>query len=396
MNTEYRRMQIARSTLLLDFPFFGVLALGLRLTEDPACDTAWTDGKSLGFNADFTRTLSADQLLGLIAHEVMHCACGHPWRRDGREHKQWNVAADHAINHVIRDAGLKLPDNVLLDDQYKGKWAEWIYDRIGAKPQQQSSNGNQGNGQQQSGTGQSQPGTDNGQPDQSQQPGNDPSSFGEVRDAPSDAGTPTESDWQQTLQQCSRMAKGRGTMAGSTLEVIDQISKPRVDWRSLLRRYVQDAARSDYSWTRPNTRYIPGGLYLPALNVPSMGRMVIAVDTSGSIDTVQLQQFAGEIDAIVADMQPESVDVIYCDTRVHRVDTFMRGEHVTMNAVGRGGTSFVPVFEHVETDGVPPVVLVYFTDLDGSFPSIAPDYPVVWAATDGARSVPFGDVVPCE
>src|SRR5690242_20345889 len=121
---QMKRVQIARSTLLLDQPFFGVLALGLELTEDATCKTAWTNGQSLGFSPAFVDTLTDDELKGLIAHEVMHCACGHPWRRDARDHTRWNEAADYAINAVLRDAGFALPSGALLDASYDGKWAE--------------------------------------------------------------------------------------------------------------------------------------------------------------------------------------------------------------------------------------------------------------------------------
>lgn len=368
-----KRIQIARTTLLLDQPFFGVLALGLTVIEDPTCETAWTNGHTLGFSPTFVATLNDDQLMAVVAHEVMHCACGHPWRRNGRDAERWNKAADYAINSILHDAKFALPPTALLDAQYKGKWAEWIYDRLPADP----------------------PNDDQGARPSPQSSG-DPGGLGEVRDAPADTNSPTEADWQQQATQAARLAPA-GTMPGDTREDINQALRPRVDWRSLLRRYVQEVAKADYSWTRPNVRYIPLGLYLPSLHSHVCGPLAIAIDTSGSIDTVLLAQFASEVRTIADELQPSRVDVLYCDSKVHRVDRFERGDAITISAVGRGGTAFAPVFARIAEDGETPACLIYLTDLDGSFPAVAPDYPVIWASYGRSSSVaPFGDTVPCE
>jgi predicted metal-dependent peptidase len=362
-----KRVQRARTTMLIDMPFFGVLALQLQVIEDPTCQTAWTNGQAIGFNPAFVATLSSDALIALIAHEVMHCACGHPWRESGRQHGRWNQAADYAINPIIVDAGMTLPAGGLIDPQYHGKSAEWIYDRLPDSPDDGSGNNPQG----------------------------------EVRNAPADDSNdpnaepvPTESDWQQLTKQAIQAAKMQGKLPGSMLRDLEQSTAPIVDWRSLLRRYMQDITTSDYSWSQPNRRYLTSGLYLPSLRSHACGKIAIAVDTSGSIDAITLAQFAGEMQAIIDDMQPSSVDVLYCDAHVHRVDTFERGESLEMHPAGGGGTSFSPVFEHYDNDQHDsPVVLVYFTDMYGSFPDAA-DYPVIWASTSSVDTAPFGDVVP--
>lgn len=354
-----KQVQIARTTLLLDQPFFGVLALQLNLVEDSTCDTAWTNGQSLGFNPAFINSLSADERVGLIAHEVMHVAAGHPWRRDNRNPQRWNVAADYAINDILTEAKFKLPEGGLLDKQYSGKSSEWIYDRL---PESDDNNGGKGRG------------------------------MGEVRDAPTDGDAPTEADWQQATQQSLQAAKAQGKLPASLARQLADAVAPIVDWRSLLRRYIQEVVKADYSWSRPNVRYIPSGIYLPELRSIACGRIAIGIDTSGSIDNVLLQQFAAEVQAIASELSPSSVDVIYCDAAVNRVDTFDRGDLITMHPCGGGGTDFAPVFAQLEGD--PPVVLVYLTDLYGSFPDQAPDYPVIWAS-NGSDQAPFGDVVPC-
>lgn len=362
---QLRRVQSARTTLLLDQPFFGVLALQLQLLDDPTCPTAWTDGTSVAFSPAFVDTLSQDELIAVLAHEVMHCACGHQWRRDSREPKRWNVAADYAINGLLKEAGFRLPASALLDDRLTGRSAEWIYDRL-----PHGTDNEQGTGPE--------PGT------------------GEVRDAPADS-TQSEADWQQVTKQAAKIAAGQGKLPASMRRDLDQLTAPRVDWRSTLRRYVQEVTRADYSWSRPNVRYLASGLFLPALHAIACGPIVVAVDTSGSIDSVLLAQFGAEIQTIADELQPSRITVMYCDADVQRVDTFERGDRIILAADGGGGTNFCPVFEAVDASGDTPAVLVYLTDLDGTFPEQAPDYPVVWCKAGGYRTrVPFGDLVDCE
>lgn len=98
----------ARAGLVLDHPFFGSLALRLKMVEDPSCDSAWTDGVSLGFNPAWIDGLSLEQTKGLWAHEVMHLAAAHHARRQQREHVLWNHACDQAINGPLTAAGMVL------------------------------------------------------------------------------------------------------------------------------------------------------------------------------------------------------------------------------------------------------------------------------------------------
>jgi predicted metal-dependent peptidase len=127
-----------------------------------------------------------------------------------------------------------------------------------------------------------------------------------------------------------------------------------------------------------------------------MGPLVVAIDTSGSVDDVLLGQCACEVNAIIDDVAPERVTILYADTHVRRADVYERGETVEVHHVGGGGTDFRPVFDYVAADpDGPPAALVYLTDLDGDFPEHAPEYPVLWAAPYPryVAGAPFGDVV---
>ena len=124
------RIQKARTALLLDHPFFGSLLYRLKDRESRAVKTMATDGVSLLWNPEFVETLTAATLAGTLAHEVMHPALHHHLRRSGRDPRRWNVACDYAINPLLVDAGLALPEGVLLENRFRGMSAEQIYNLL--------------------------------------------------------------------------------------------------------------------------------------------------------------------------------------------------------------------------------------------------------------------------
>jgi predicted metal-dependent peptidase len=364
----------ARRSLILDHPFFGVLSLKLELVEDPSVNTFCTDGRKLWFNPDYAMSLSRYEAQGVVAHEVLHCANGHCWRREQREHELWNEACDYAINPIVLDAGMLLPEGALDGEPYRGMSAEEIYENLLNQRQdnQESSSGSD------SGSGAS---------------GNSPGSpsCGEVIDSESDQKSELQAEWSVSVLSAAKQAEAMGNLPAGLERLVEGIKNPPQDWRAILRRFVQANARNDYSWSQPNSRYIHMGLYMPALRSESMPPMVVAVDTSGSIDELTINQFIREINAIVDEMQPERVHVVYCDFDISKIDVFERGETVTFTPVGGGGTDFCPVFEWVQNEGITPACLVYLTDMGGIFPETAPDYPVLWGDTMGTIKAPWGE-----
>ena len=397
-----KRMIAARATLVLDEPFWGTLALRLRLVEDPSCDTAWVDGRTLGFNPKFVCALPTfAQTIGLLAHEVCHCVLGHPWRRESREAGRWNEACDRALNPMLRDASFHLPEGALLelDPSHRGKSAEWIFNRL-PQPVENDCNscGGTGSGEQsEDGTGAAKDCT--ACDGSGKQPSDTPPVPGEVRDAPpsesDEDAAATEDDWRQGVQQAAALAAGQGKLPATLARVVEHVAEARVDWRSVLRRFAQETAQADYSWAQPNRRYMAQGLFLPSLHSREMGPLVIGVDTSGSIDQKLLEIFAAEAKAVIEELQPRRVHVMYCDTVVQKQEVFERGDTITIEASGGGGTDFRPVFKALEDLEEPPVCLIYLTDLRGTFPAEDPGLPVMWVTTHWNKNTvaPFGEVV---
>ena len=396
--TAARQIANARAALVLGQAFFGALALRLKVVEDPTCSTLWVDGESMGYSPQFVENLTPPQVEFGVAHEVLHVSNGHPWRRDNRDPRLWNEACDYAINPVLIAAGFEPIDGCLLDPAYEGKSAEWIYDRLlDQQQQQQQQQGDQGNQGQQGDQGQQEP-QQGDQPQQGQQQGQqgdqqpqEQPQPGEVRDAPAAADAPTEHEWQQATQQAATAAKGRGELGGELRRQVEQILQPRVDWQAVLRRFVDQAARADYTWTQPSPRYIASGLYLPALQSAEMGPLAVAVDTSGSVDSVTLAQLLAEVQAIADELQPAQVHVLSCDTRVRSIDTYERGEPIDSDLIGGGGTRFQPVFDAIAELDEQPAAIIYLTDLEGP-DAVDPEIPTIWACTTDLIA-PWGETV---
>ena len=374
------KMTAARTSLVLESPFFGTLALSLKMHADDTCQTAWTDGRSLGYNPAWIETLNHSQVTALVAHKVMHCACGHPWRRDSRSMKNWNVACDKAINQELSKSGFTLPQGALYPSGDEiGKSAEWIFARV----REDETDDANGNGQ---GTGNTpMPGTGQGKPDP----------LGELRDAPigpdSDGEpAPTEQEWKQKAAQAMSQAKMAGKMPAGLARDIQAALKAKIDVRSLLLRFFSERTNSDYTWNRPNARYIPCGLYLPALESRELGEIAIGIDTSGSVNAVSLQYARSILESIIEELSPAAVTVYYFDSEVASIDHFDKGDSLTWKPQGGGGTDFTPVLSAIEKDGNA-VCAVIITDLDGPFP-VSCGLPVIWLSTEEGTA-PFGETV---
>src|SRR5262249_28092125 len=99
------KVQRARLQPMLRHPY-PAAALGrlpvVNADELGWCETMATDGYTIYFNSSFCEGLSEDALVGVFAHEVLHCILGHIDRRGSRHRVLWNVAIDHATNLLLK------------------------------------------------------------------------------------------------------------------------------------------------------------------------------------------------------------------------------------------------------------------------------------------------------
>src|SRR6056297_1079331 len=124
-------MYDTRKKLVLDYPFFGTLALSMEIKETHSTPTLSTNGKDLRFNPDFTNSLSQKERIFCFLHEIGHIIFMHHFRRGDRDPDIWNMAGDYAINIMLSDSvDIDFPENCLIDAKYTGWSTEKIYDEL--------------------------------------------------------------------------------------------------------------------------------------------------------------------------------------------------------------------------------------------------------------------------
>lgn len=352
----------ARIALITEQPFWGALALRLRLVEEPSIKTLAVDGEHIFYNPEFINSLSGELCKSAVAHEVGHCVYEHIARRGDRDPKKWNYAGDYVINQVLSDCGFEIGQGWLLNPQYKDMTSDHIYSMLPDLP------------------------PDGGGPGQPGGP------LCDIMDANKEVNAASVDEWKIATVMAAQTAKQAGKLPGTLERFIHDMINPKADWRSVLRRFIVEVSKNDYSWQRPKKMMVPFGYYLPTLFSESMGELITIVDTSGSIDDHQLQVFGSEIIAARASVRPRMTRNIYCDTRVNHIDEFEQNDECTFKMHGGGGTDFRPPFERIEQEGWKPAAVLYFTDGYGTFPDVAPDYPVLWCMTTPVQP-PWGEVV---
>jgi predicted metal-dependent peptidase len=396
--TPQEKILKAKTALLMDYPFFGSIACKWQYEQDATIETGACNSKRLRYNPAWIDGLSLPKVKGFIAHEVLHIANGHHLRRADRDKEHWNAACDYAINPVLIKNGLDLPDGYL--DGFGDSSAEEIYSEIyQKKPDPDGDPEPSGDGQQ--GDGNDGPGDDTGDGDGDSPP--DPGRCGAVEDLEGEDGEQlspaelkqAETDNRVDLAQATQIARNMGLEPAGMTGLIEDILYPKLDFESLLQRFVQRSARDNYSWSPPNRRFISLDIYLPSLRSDSI-ELIIAVDTSGST-LGDLDLFCGSVNAILATFSRVKVTVLYCDAAIQGdpVEFSENDLPVKIEFRGGGGTSFRPVFEYVEQENLDPDCLIYLTDMYGSFPDRAPDYPTLWACVTD-EIAPFGETVKLE
>jgi predicted metal-dependent peptidase len=385
-----------------EMAFYSVLAMKLKLEPDWSMKLCATDGERLLFNPEDVLRLSREERIAVFAHEVMHCVMQHHTRQGHRELALWNEACDLAINPGLAAAGFKLVNGMFQPGSGRfaklpaGKTAEWYYeklreDRDGKKGGKKGGQ-NPGPGEQPGeGGGAGQPGDEEGL--ESNDPGGNGGVIEPGHGSPA-AKRESEAEWQMATTNAIRAARTRGRLPADLDRLVNEALTPKVDWKAVLREFVSKQARNDYRWMPPNRRHIHEGLYLPGMRSEELGELVIAVDTSGSIDGPLLQAFAGEITGII-DAFNASCTVVYCDSKIQHVQQINAQDGpVVLEAKGGGGTSHVPVFDWLEKHPSESPIVVCLTDLYTEFPDVAPSIPVLWCVYGNHNpKAPFGQIV---
>jgi predicted metal-dependent peptidase len=391
MSKALQKITKARANLVMSSPFFGTLALRMKVEEDPSVKLCSTDGTSLRYNPAAVEDMPLSKVVGMLAHTVMHPAMLHHTRRGDRDIARWNKACDYAINGILHSSGFDLPEGKFINPAYDGMPAEHIYTLIPPDEDDQKGNGNapgDGNG------GAPPPNT-----------GNDPGGDGGVEDSPNSVSKGSsqsqqnheEAEWKQTLAQATHAAKQAGRLPAGIERMMQELLQPVLPWKNILKRFMTEKCNDDFSWKRGNRRFVADDLYLPSrVSDDAMGTMVVAIDTSGSIGERELSEFGAEISDIHAEVKPRELIVIYCDAEVNHIDRFGPEDTLHFKLRGGGGTDFRPPFEWLTENQIVPRAFAYLTDGYGPFPETEPEFPNIWCINNRNVDPPYGEHIVLE
>ena len=178
-----------------------------------------------------------------------------------------------------------------------------------------------------------------------------------------------------------------------------ELLQPQVNWREVLREFVQTTCTgSDYStYRRPNRRYLSSGMYMPSGISEQVGELVVAIDTSGSIGQRELSAFLTEVKEICETVHPESVRLMYWDTRVCRDEKYDMHELDTLvqstKPAGGGGTDVDCVTDYIRDNNINAQAAIVLTDgyLFGGWGQWT--MPVLWCVMDSGRTADVGKTV---
>jgi len=374
--------KIARSKvrLMLDklskgWGFYASVLYQMPMVEKSSLPTMATDGKSIFYNAEFTDALSEAELDGVKVHEAYHRILKHHLRMGKRDAELWNIACDYAINPIIIQSGLVLPEGALIDAKFKGMSAEKIYDLL---KEDQGDDGNGGGG--------------SGQPQ--------PQAWGNVEDQGGDMSEDQIKSEEATINAqvvmaVNSMKTEAGKLPANIKEIIDEMKRSQIDWKDVLRRFVGGDQPEGYSYRRPNRRqWYLNEVVTPVSNKIGCGDIVVGIDTSGSVSSIELSHFLGELNAIAESSGAESVTIITCDYDVQDVVRYEKGDQIEdISCKGRGGTRVMPVFDYIAENNINVDNFIYFTDMGiGDYPEHDVGYPILWVSSDmRGEEAPIGE-----
>ncbi|NOY66198.1 MAG: hypothetical protein GXP13_02160 [Gammaproteobacteria bacterium] len=394
------KLSAARTRLILDKPFLGALVLRLPMLEANSdwCKTTATDAKTFYFNHDYINELSLEQTQFVLAHEALHCALSHFARRQHRVKHRWDLACDFAINPILVSDGLHPTPDTLYLENFSDMTAEEIYPLLDDLENKQTEDqhlyddaeDSQDSSDPQSGSGQSQQ-TPEGD-GQGQEAELDKDKGGGASQPPPLSGEEKEQlsiQWRQRMAGAAQQAMQAGKMSGAMARLVDHLLQPQLPWRMMLARYMTAVARDDYNYSRPSRR--EGSAILPSMR-SSQVNVVIAIDTSGSISSAEVEEFMAEVDAIKGQVRAR-ITLLACDQALDKEGPW---EYETWDSFempkkfsGGGGTDFNPVFDWIDREQHQSDLIVYFTDAEGIFPQTEPVCPVIWLVK-GKAKVPWG------
>ena len=364
----------------------GVLMIGDKGIKDD-CPTAYTNGRDDYYGRAFVDGLTDSEFRFLILHETYHKLFKHltTWEHLYKDDpKLANMACDYVINLMISDENRDLfavmpkdaeGNNIgLLDEKFRNMDTAQVYKILKQDQEDNSDDGDQGEGE------------GNGA-------GLDEHDWEGAQEMDADEQRELAQEIDQAIRQGALTA---GKVGSGGNRAIDQLLQPEVNWREVLREFITETCRGndDSTWRQPSRRHMAMGILRPSGITERVGELVIAIDTSGSIGQQELTKCLSEIKGVCDTVKPESIRVLYWDTKVCSEEVY--GVHgtpleqltQTTKPAGGGGTRVQCVPDHIRDNNINAQAVIVLTDgyLGGDWGAWT--MPLLWGILDNKSAKP--------
>jgi predicted metal-dependent peptidase len=366
--------------------YSGVMLMGKSEVSEEMF-TAYTDGVNKRYSKPFLETIDSEpKLRGLVLHENLHVALKQiPRGKDmfKEDSKVANMAADFVVNDIIanikgtvsggNEAIVTLPEGALYDPFFHNWNMREIYNYIRKENPQRGKGSGSSSG--------SSSDDEDGDPSQGGKQDNKIKANGKEYDMGGDGFD--EHDWESfkelTNEEIKELSDGidkalreggmlAGRMGGKMPRAIGELLEPKIDWRDALRDFVSSAmkGKDEFTWRRMNKRHMANDIYMPSMENETIGEVIVAIDTSGSIGGQELTEFATELASICDLVQPEAVRVIWWDAMVHGEQVFKPDSFNNiaslLKPLGGGGTHVGCVSKYINEKKLTAECVIVFTD----------------------------------
>lgn len=359
----------ARKTIMTtpSVAFFAALLLQLETIEDESIPTACTNGLEIRYNPNFFLSLNHEERIFLILHEVLHVAYSHVLRRHNRNPLIWNFATDYVINDYLNQQGFKIIKGALYDKKFQGQLSEQVYEYLLQHAEEH-------------------PQDFNADLDYSASENKSPEELKELA-----------KQHKQLLSQAKALAemmhKGIGQLPQDLARELDKLFNPKLSWNVILRRFLQEVSKNDYTWMKPNLNYLSHGLIIPSLHSEGLSYLDFVIDVSGSISSKEFNQFVSEVGYIIKQFNPKQIGVMQFDYIVQDYSIITNLNQLKqIKFKGGGGTDIYPVLKQTNTHNCKAVIIL--TDGYFEYTNIQSNKPIIWCVYNNPSFKPkIGSVI---
>lgn len=353
----------------------GVIPMGKSDVVDNV-PTACTNGKDKLYGRAFIDPLNRKQLRYLVLHENFHVALKHcvlPYYREVSKKaggRITNIAMDHVINNMIEELDsdsrfVERPTETLCcDAKYRGMSFIQVLRDLMQNPPPEDQNS-----------------MDEHQPYDGEDDG-DPTN-----------GDKLSKEVDEANRQGKIVADRLAGDSGGGRDILETAADRMTNWRDALQDFLQTVCAGDENsrFCPPNKRLLASGFVMPSHFNESVGELVVACDTSGSMTSYYGVLF-GELARICETTAPESVRVLWWDTAVRGEQIFAPHEYDRIASLvkpkGGGGTTPHAVTKYMADKRIEPKAVVWLTDGYLGSDTPATSAPSLWGVVDNDTFVP--------